>query len=193
MRAKVLLVGEEGVGKTSIRDRLCQNYFNPFSVKTVGVQFSSRSMVGPLEDQLRRFTLCFWDMAGDHPSPEQLPAFFKNAMGVIYVFDLTRAQSLSQLRHWREHVEEHRNGKAVSMLLACKKDLRLLREVSRERAEEAQRELGADYYFEVSAMDERGGVEEAVLALFRGITQQCRFGVKLPLRLKKSSYHSPCI
>ena len=48
LRVKGVLVGDSGVGKSSVRDRLCQNYFNPFWVKTVGVQFGSRGMVGPL-------------------------------------------------------------------------------------------------------------------------------------------------
>ena len=51
----MLVVGEAGAGKTSIRERLCQQYFNPFWVKTVGVQFSSRRFLAPLDDQMQRF------------------------------------------------------------------------------------------------------------------------------------------
>ena len=41
------MVGDTGVGKTNIRERLCQNKFDPFSVKTVGVQVSTRKFIAP--------------------------------------------------------------------------------------------------------------------------------------------------
>ncbi len=48
-RIKIIMVGDSGVGKTSIRERLCKDIFDPFSVKTVGVQFSTRRFVAPFE------------------------------------------------------------------------------------------------------------------------------------------------
>lgn len=46
-KIKVILVGDSGVGKTNIRERLCQNKFDPFFNKTVGVQFSTRGFMAP--------------------------------------------------------------------------------------------------------------------------------------------------
>lgn len=48
-KIKLVLVGESGTGKTNIRERLCHNNFDPFSVKTIGVQYSSRKFYAPFE------------------------------------------------------------------------------------------------------------------------------------------------
>jgi len=58
------MVGDSGVGKSNIREMLCQERFNPFSVSTVGIQVSSRKFYAPFEERLQKFNACFWDGAG---------------------------------------------------------------------------------------------------------------------------------
>lgn len=56
-------------------------------------------------------------------------------MGVVYIFDLTNEESLNALKMWRERVEAERNGKITELLIGTKKDLKHLREVTKESAE----------------------------------------------------------
>lgn len=63
-KVKIIIVGDSGVGKTNIRERLCQNKFDPFSVKTIGVQYSTRRFYAPFEEKMQRFAVCFWDIIG---------------------------------------------------------------------------------------------------------------------------------
>ena len=195
LRVKVLLLGEPGAGKTSLRDRLCQHYFNPFWVKTVGVQFSRRKFLAPLDDQLQRFHVCFWDMGGDQPHCEAIAPFYKNAMAIVYVFDLTNMESLRGLPEWKKRAGEFCNGKkVVTILVGTKRDLKYLREVGEAAAKEMGQRLGADHYAEVSALEERGGVEEAMVELFTSVSHEFRFGIKRPIRLtKEPTYYRSCI
>ena len=89
------------MGKTNIRERLCQNKFDPVTVKTVGVQVSTRKFMAPFEERQQTFTVHFWDVCGEISNRELLPSYFKSAMGIIYVFDLTNSDSLDNLAHWR--------------------------------------------------------------------------------------------
>ena len=48
-KIKIILVGDAGVGKTNVRERFCQNKFEPFSIKTIGVQVSTRRFIAPFQ------------------------------------------------------------------------------------------------------------------------------------------------
>ena len=63
-KIKIIIVGDSGVGKTNIRERLCQNKFDPVSVKTVGVQVSTRRFMAPFEERQQTFNVHFWDIYG---------------------------------------------------------------------------------------------------------------------------------
>lgn len=78
-------------------------------------------------------------------------------MGVIYVFDLTNEETLKNLQQWRQKVEEHNSNRVVDLLIGNKKDLKHLREVSREAAELYRKQMNILQYFEVSALEEIGG------------------------------------
>jgi GTPase SAR1 family protein len=64
LKIKIIIVGDSGVGKSNIRSRLCQNKFEIFSNKTVGVQYSQRKFLVPLENKLQTVAVNFWDVAG---------------------------------------------------------------------------------------------------------------------------------
>lgn len=161
-KIKIIFVGDSGVGKSNIRERLCQNKFDPFSNKTIGVQFSTRKFLAPFEEKMQRFVACFWDVLGQN-TPELLPSYFKNLMGIIYVFDLTNEQTLNNLKLWREIVQQHNHNRVTQLLLGNKKDLKYLREVSRDEAEKFRKEMGFEHYFQVSALEQfGGGIQEAI-------------------------------
>lgn len=55
---------------------------------------------------MRKFSVCIWDILGELNNPDLTASYFKNAMGVIYVFDLTNEESLSNLKYWHDKVDE---------------------------------------------------------------------------------------
>lgn len=86
-----------------------------------------------------------------------MPAYFKNLIGVIYVFDLTSSQSLENLTLWRQKVEEYTPNRYISLLLGNKRDLRNFREVEERTAILFQNDYNIQLYHEVSALDPFGG------------------------------------
>ena len=134
-------------------------------------------------------------MGGEQPDSYALAPFYKSAMAVVYVFDLTSLDSLTALTGWHHRVNEHCDStKVVSTLLGTKRDLKYLREVDQERVKEQKEALNAQHYAEVSALEERGGVEEAMVELISSVSQELVFGYRRPIRLhKEPSVHSSCI
>ena len=133
-------MGDPGVGKTNIKERFCQNKFDPYSVPTVGVQVGFRKFIAPFEERQHKFTVCFWDILGCLDNKELVPAFFKNIIGVVYVFDLTCRDSLEHLAGWKHKIEENTDHRFIALLLGNKKDLRNFREVDDRAAHKFQLE-----------------------------------------------------
>lgn len=139
--------------------------------------------------------MCLWDVVGELGNAELQSAYFKNAMGVVYVFDLTNEDSMRSLKVWKDRVAEHNScNRTVEMLVGNKTDLRHLREVPRESGEELRRELNIAAYYEVSALDQKGEVEPVFESYITDIAKQLILGVKKPTKLKKpEAYHRSCI
>ena len=78
-------------------------------------------------------------------------------MGIIYVFDLTNQESLDNLVHWKDKVEDEYPNRIKTLLIGNKKDLKMLREVSEETAQRFQNTFNIDQYQEISALDPMGG------------------------------------
>ncbi len=124
-----------------------------------------------------------------------MPAYFKNLIGVIYVFDLTSSQSLENLTLWRQKVEEYTPNRYISLLLGNKRDLRNFREVEERTAILFQNDYNIQLYHEVSALDPfGGGIQEAIYEYLTVIEKEFDWGLKKPTRLKKQeAYHRSCI
>ena len=100
---KTVLVGEGGVGKTSITVRYTENRFDEEMKMTIGVNFASKKMtIG--EDNV---TLMLWDLGGQPRFREVISDYFKGARIAIAVYDATRNFSLQRLSDWLGRVKEN--------------------------------------------------------------------------------------
>ena len=103
------------------------------------------------------------------------PPFYRGATAVIYVFDLTRRSSFTNLPNWKVEVEKVVSGKP-SVLVGNKLDLANQgnREIGEQDGEALKKELNALSYFETSAKE---GVlvdnvfNEAVLAILKTVSK----------------------
>lgn len=100
---KTVLVGEGGVGKTSITLRYTENRFDEEMKMTIGVNFASKKMT--IEDA--NVTLMLWDLGGQPRFREVISDYFKGARIAIAVYDATRSFSLQRLSDWLERVREN--------------------------------------------------------------------------------------
>ena len=93
VRAKVVMAGEPGVGKTSLTRRFVSNEFSEHHIESIGVRIEKRTVELPGY----QVELMVWDVAGVEDDAPLHAAYLNGAMGVLYVADHTRADSVSRL------------------------------------------------------------------------------------------------
>jgi len=98
--------------------------------------------------------LQLWDLAGQKHFSFVRPPFYRGAAGVIYVFDLTRRSSFSDMPNWKSEVEKV-IGEKTCVLVGNKLDLANEgnREVGEQDGDSLKNELGAISYYETSAKE----------------------------------------
>ncbi|HKZ48646.1 MAG TPA: Rab family GTPase [Thermoplasmata archaeon] len=124
MKAKVCLVGEGAVGKTSLVRRFVTDEFEDSYIQTLGSKVSKRRLQVPDADgEPVQVDLTLWDIMGQKAFRELLQeAYFDGAKGVLAVCDVTRQDTLFRLEEWIDAVTRVAGGVPV-ILLGNKADL----------------------------------------------------------------------
>ena len=101
---KVVLIGESGVGKTSIMSRFSSNTFNSSLNSTAGANFTTKQLEIKGFKQQIKFEV--WDTAGQEKYRALAKVFYKNSNICIFVYDITRRESFENLKNfWVNEVE----------------------------------------------------------------------------------------
>ncbi|CAB3402731.1 unnamed protein product [Caenorhabditis bovis] len=117
---KILIIGESGVGKSSLMLRFVDDVFDPEQAATIGVDFRVTSMTV----SGNRVKLAIWDTAGQERFRTLTPSYYRGAQGVICVYDVTNRSSFDKLAHWMTEVDTYcTNDDVVKMLVANKIDM----------------------------------------------------------------------
>ena len=107
--SKVVLIGESGVGKTSIIQRFITNIFNPQQKTTGGANFIEKKM--EINDFKIKFEI--WDTVGQERFRSLAKVFYNNASVCIMVYDITSKKSFDALKeYWSEDVKNNVSGSA---------------------------------------------------------------------------------
>ena len=93
---KVVLIGESGVGKTSIIARYTQNSFKSQQLPTTGANFVSKIII--LEDENKSIKFELWDTAGQERYRALAKVFYKNAAVCVLVYDISRKKTFEELK-----------------------------------------------------------------------------------------------
>ena len=104
LTCKVVLIGESGVGKTSIISRYTSNIFKSQLMATPGANFVTKHVVMEEQNQVIKFEI--WDTAGQERYRSLAKVFYKNAAVCILVYDITRKESFEELENfWVEEIQ----------------------------------------------------------------------------------------
>nr|MDO8082025.1 ArgE/DapE family deacylase [Candidatus Freyarchaeota archaeon] len=137
---KVIVVGDGGVGKTSLIVRLTENRFSEDYKMTLGTSFAAHTM--SVGDSV--VTLQIWDLGGQ-PSFSHLRSFFyAGSKGGVIVFNLTDVKSFKNVSMWRKELFNV-CGEVPIVIIGNKNDLASERVVSQQEAERLARSLGSSY------------------------------------------------
>ncbi|MHA1505714.1 MAG: Rab family GTPase [Candidatus Asgardarchaeia archaeon] len=155
---KVILVGDGRVGKTSLVNTFSYSRFSSEYKMTIGATFASKDVY--VNEKLVKLSI--WDLAGQPRFNEVSRIFVKGARGVLYVFDLTREETLRNLTNWYSMVKRE-VGDIPNVVVGNKLDLALNTERLDSFAEKFAEKLGGRY-IKTSAKHKKN-VKEAFLTL----------------------------
>ena len=151
---KICVVGDGGVGKTSMVLRYCEDTFKDNYIMTIGSNFSTKTVELPEHPQFI-VKLQLWDLAGQKHFSFVRPPFYRGATGIIYTFDLTRRSSFANMQGWKEEVEKVIGPGKPCVIVGNKTDLANSgnREVGEQEGEALRSEFNAGAYYETSAKE----------------------------------------
>ena len=128
---KILLLGDSEVGKTTLLLKYVDNIFQEEHIATIGVEYKDKYIY---RDQYK-IRLKIWDTAGEERFRSIAKNIYRNAEGILYVYDITKKQSFINIKNWIQEIEGIENNiKAV--ILGNKIDLEKERNVSFEALKE---------------------------------------------------------
>ena len=100
LKYKVTLLGDEGVGKTSLVKRFVHNEFGDKYMKTLGTNIYSKESMFYESGKPMKVVLQIWDMMGQRAFKSVIKSSLENTNGVFFVCDLTHLDTLNNLLHW---------------------------------------------------------------------------------------------
>lgn len=130
---KLVFLGDQSVGKTSIITRFMYDNFDRHYQATIGIDFLSKTMY--LEDRTVRLQL--WDTAGQERFRSLIPSYIRDSSVAVVCYDVTNRASFLNTSKWVEDVRAERGNDVVICLVGNKTDLgNDKRQVSTEEGEE---------------------------------------------------------
>ena len=118
---KIILVGDPGVGKTSIMTKFVSNEFQNTYLSTIGVEFKSKEIYINNNTCAR---LKIWDTCGQEKFRAITRQYFKNSEGVFVVFDLTNKETIKKLDIWMKDIKDNIDNDYFIFLIGNKSDIK---------------------------------------------------------------------
>jgi Ras-related protein Rab-7A len=130
---KIIILGDSNVGKTSLMNQYCKNYFSKQYKTTIGADTMTKEVVV----DARLVTLQIWDTAGQERFQSLGPSFYRGADACVLVYDITEAKTFTNLKGWKEeflNTAAPRNPEKFPFLLLGNKSDLARRQVSEGQA-----------------------------------------------------------
>ncbi|XP_067003692.1 ras-related protein Rab-21 isoform X3 [Anabrus simplex] len=149
IEAKIVVLGSQGVGKTSMVVRYIGKMFSHHISPTIGASFFTCKL--NIEDI--RVKLQVWDTAGQERFRSMAPMYYRNANAALLVFDITQYHTFTSIKSWVKELQRNVEEPMVLCVVGNKTDLASDRKVSREEAFQYAQSIGGNY-FESSALQD---------------------------------------
>jgi small GTP-binding protein len=130
---KLLTLGETTVGKTSILNNYLGNEFREHSVATIGVEFQPKI----IDIDQRKIKLIIYDTSGQERFKTIVSNYYKNAHGIVFVFDVTQKNTFELVEYWIKQAKENTDiDFSTCVLFGNKTDLETQRMVTYEEGKQ---------------------------------------------------------
>jgi small GTP-binding protein len=160
---KIVLVGEAGVGKTSI----IGSYFDK-PLKTYITTNSPIENFRDIELNGKKISLSIWDTAGQEVFRSLNKLFYQDANIIIIVYSIDDEHSFEEIKnYWMDDVKEKGSENKVIAIFGHKSDLYLNEEVNEEEAREYAEKNAAKFFLTNSTQDGIKGIQDNIDTLIK--------------------------
>jgi len=160
---KLLLIGDSGVGKSCLLLRFSDDSFTTSFITTIGIDFKIKTV----EVDGKKIKLQIWDTAGQERFRTITTAYYRGAMGILLIYDVTDDNSFQNIRGWMRNIQQHASEGTNQILIGNKADMKDHRVISPEAGKALADEYGMAFY-ETSAK-QNVNVAEAFYSITRDI------------------------
>lgn len=129
---KLLMIGSSGVGKSCLLMRFTEDSFTDSFITTIGVDFRIKTV----EIEGKRYKLQIWDTAGQERFRTITSSYYRGAMGIVIVYDVTDPQTFNDVSSWLKAIDTHASEKVDKILVGNKCDLQNYRIIDFESGKE---------------------------------------------------------
>lgn len=168
---KIIFLGDQGVGKSSILNRFYQDKFEEDYQATIGLDFHSKNV----EINGINARILLYDTAGQEKFKSLIPMYIRDANIIIVVYDISIEDSFIHTDYWVNETKDLKKENAIFVLVGNKIDLEDKRAVTTKRAEDYSKEKGFIFY-EVSAKTGQGVQELFMAKIFPEMAKKFQIG-----------------
>ncbi len=163
---KILIIGDSGVGKSSILLRFTEDTFSSQYISTIGVDFKIRT----IEQDGKHIKLQIWDTAGQERFRTITSSYYRGAHGIMIVYDVTDPESFENVKQWITEINRYSSESVNKLLIGNKIDRPRI--VSTQSGQDFANLLGIEFV-ETSAKDTTN-IDQAFYKLSSNIKQRMR-------------------
>jgi small GTP-binding protein len=148
---KIAIIGDTGVGKTSLINQFVSRRFEKDYISTIGVNILLKDVELVIDETSYSVQLMLWDIGGQEKYSTVRHMFYQGANACIIVFDITRPATFLVVPDFLQDLEEFLQRKIPLVILGNKLDLIDMRRVETENGEKLKETTNALAFFETSA------------------------------------------
>ena len=168
---KLIFLGDQCVGKSSILNRFYQDKFEPDYQATIGLDFHSKNT----EINGESIRLLLYDTAGQEKFKSLIPMYIRDANIILVVYDISLKESFTHTEHWVTETKDLKREDAIFVLIGNKIDLEDKRAVTTKEAEDFANDKGFIFH-EVSAKTGEGIEELFSQKIFPEMSRKYKIG-----------------
>jgi small GTP-binding protein len=116
---KILILGDQAVGKTSILLRYTRSSFSDVLLPTLGVDFKQKEVIV----KGKSYIVQIWDSAGQERFRSVTRTYYKKASGIILAYDCTSFKSFQNVEQWLQQITSEVDSQVPLVLVSTKNDL----------------------------------------------------------------------
>jgi len=120
-KMQLMMLGDGSVGKTSMITMYKDQAFKETHMATIGVDYVSTTYTSASGEEV---AVKIWDTAGQERFQSMTRTFYKQANGIVVVFDVTNQESFASVKRWISDIHQHADPSIIKVLVGNKIDLK---------------------------------------------------------------------